>query len=92
MPDDGKIIQPPANASNLTETIQPDAELPQDEIVRLPTGYQKIHLRPLLPKAVADTHLTRNNLFDSSLIIGGCGKPISKIVGSIDESESASGD
>ena len=79
MPDDEKITQPQADVTRLTDTIQPNAELPRDEIVRLPTGFQKIHLRPLLPKAVADTHLTRNNLFESSLILGGCGKPISKI-------------
>jgi len=80
MPDDGKKTQPSTNGAKLTDTVQPPAELPRDDIVRLPTGYQTIHLRPLVPKPIADTHLVRNRMFESNLTAGGCGKPISKIV------------
>lgn len=79
MPDDKKT-QPPAKVTKLTGTIQPNAELPRQDVLHLPTGYQKIHLRPLVPKAVMDILLVRNRIFGSAENAGGCGKPISKIV------------
>lgn len=81
MPDDKKTTQPHANETKLTDTIQQNAELPREDTAHLPTGYQKIHIRPLVPKAIMDTLLVRNILFGSTENAGGCGKPISKIVG-----------
>jgi hypothetical protein len=80
MPDDKKTKQPPANTSEPSSMIPPNAGLHQEEIVQLPAGYQKIHLRPLVPKAAMDVLLVRNNIFESTENAGGCGKPISKIV------------
>ena len=80
MPDDKKTTQPQANVTKLTDMYQPSTDLPRDDVVRLPTGYQKIYLRPLVPKPAADAHLVRNRIFESREAAGGCGKPISKIV------------
>jgi hypothetical protein len=80
MPDDKKTTQPHLNVTKLPDTIQPNAELPQEDTMHLPTGYQKIHLRALVPKAIAETHLVRNRTFASSEVAGRSGKPISKIV------------
>jgi hypothetical protein len=90
MPDDNKITPPHAGTDKPTDTIQPNAELPRKDVVHLPTGYQTIHLRPLVPKPIADTHLVGNQMFQSSEPAGGCGKPISKIVTVIEETGSAS--
>jgi hypothetical protein len=79
MPDDKKT-QPNTNVPELTDAIQPKAELPRDEVMRLPTGYQKIHLRALMPKPIADALLVPNKMFGSRETARGCGKPISKIV------------
>lgn len=92
MPDDKKTTQPHANAAKLTDTIQPNAELPREDIVHLPTGYQKIHLRPLVPKPILDILLVRNRVFGSGENAGGCGKPISKIVEWREEPGSTSGE
>jgi len=80
MPDEKKTTQPHVDVTKPPDTIQPNADLPQEDLVHLPTGYQKIHLRTLVPKAIADTHLVRNRTFASSEVAGRSGKPISKIV------------
>jgi hypothetical protein len=90
MPDDEKTTQVHVNLTERTDAIQPNQELPQDAIVHLPTGYQKIHLRPLVPKPIADTHLVRNRIFESSDTPRGCGKPISKIVDVSERAENTS--
>lgn len=80
MPDDEKATQPHVNPTERTDAVPRNQELPQDAVAHLPTGYQKIHLRSLVPKRIADTHLVRNRVFESSDTPIGCGKPISKIV------------
>lgn len=90
MPDDKKITQPHVNLTERTDAVQPNQELPQDGIVHLPTGYQHIHLRPLVPKPIADTHLVRNRIFGSSDTPIGCGKPISKIVDVSEQAKNSS--
>lgn len=80
MPDDRNRIQQHANETKLTDTTRPKVELPQDDIMRLPLGYQKIYLRALMPRPIMDALLVRNITFGSSETAGGCGKPISKIV------------
>jgi|SwirhisoilCB1_FD_contig_121_47765_length_4167_multi_5_in_0_out_0_5 hypothetical protein len=90
MPDNKKTTQPPVNLTEPKDAIQPNQELPQDSIMHLPTGYQKIHLRPLVPKPIADTHLVRNRIFQSSDTPLGCGKPISKIIEVSELAESTS--
>ncbi len=80
MPNDRKITEPPANLTELPEANKPKAELPREDIMLLPTGYQKIDLRPLVPKSIAETVLVCNKVFGFKEPAGGCGKPISKIV------------
>lgn len=80
MPDDKKTPQPQPNVTKPTDATQPNAELDAEDIVHLPTGYQKINLRPLVPKSVMDVLLVRNRIFGSTENAVGCGKPISKIV------------
>lgn len=80
MPDDKKITQQHANMTKQTNAIRPNDELPRADTVHLPTGYQRVHIRPLLPKHIMDTLLVRNRIFGSTENAGGCGKPISKIV------------
>jgi hypothetical protein len=80
MPDDEETTQPHTNVTNLTDTIQPKAELSREDIMRLPMGYQKIFVHELMPKPIVDALLVRNTIFGSSETAGGCGKPISKIV------------
>jgi hypothetical protein len=80
MPDDRGTTQPHANAAKPANTIQPNAELPREGVANLPTGYQRIHLRPLVTRPILDNHLVRNTMFGSSEPALGCGKPISKIV------------
>ena len=80
MPDDRKTTQPSVNVPELTDTVRPKAELPRDDIMRLPMGYQKIYLRALMPKPIADALLIPNKIFGSTETARGCGKPISKIV------------
>lgn len=91
MPDDTKINPPHPNAPEPAGKVQPGSELPRNEIVQLPTGYQKIYLKPLVPGVIAETHLVRNRQFEFSEAAGGCGKPISKIVEWNEEPGSASG-
>ena len=92
MPDDKKTTPPRSSVTKRTETIQPNAELPREDTVYLPTGYQRIHIRRLVPKAILDTLLVRNRIFGSAENAGGCGKPISKIVEWREEPGNSSGD
>lgn len=71
--------------------IQPDPELPREDTVHLPTGYQRIYYWPLVPKAVMDILLVRNRVFGSTQNASGAGKPISKIVEWREEPENTSG-
>ena len=91
MPDEKKTTQPPANATKQPDMSQLDPEMPREDTVHLPTGLQKIHLRPLVPKTVMDVLLVRNNIFASTQNAGGAGKPISKIVEWREEPGSAPG-
>ena len=91
MPDDKKTTQPPANVTKRTATVQPKDQLPREDTVHLPTGYQRIHVSPLVPKHIMDTLLVRNRIFGSAENAGGCGKPISKIVEWREEPGSTSG-
>lgn len=91
MPDDKETPQPHANVTKRADTTQPAGELPRADTVHLPTGYQRIHIRPLVPKHIMDTLLVRNVIFGSTENAGGAGKPISKIVGVSEEPETTSG-
>ena len=91
MPDDKKTTQLHANVTKRTETTQSSNELPREDTVHLPTGYQRIHIRPLVPKDIMDTLLVRNKIFGSTENAGGAGKPISKIFTVSEEPESTSG-
>ena len=51
-----------------------------DETARLPLGFQKIYVRSLEEKCVADTLLVHNNKYGSIETAKGSSKPISKIV------------
>ena len=88
MPDDQKITQPHAD---LNKQTQPDPELPREDTVHLPTGYQRIYIWPLVPKAALDVLLVRNNIFGSLENAGRAGKPISKIVEWREDPEDPSG-
>lgn len=90
MPDEKKTFQPHANATKRADTVPPNGELPREDTAHLPTGYQRIHIRPLVPKHILDTLLVRNRIFGSTENAGGCGKPISKIVEWREEPENTS--
>lgn len=80
MPDDKKTTKSTADMAGLSDANKPRLELPREDILHLPTGYQKIDLRPLVPKPIAEAILVHNKVFGFKEPAGGCGKPISKIV------------
>jgi hypothetical protein len=55
-------------------------ELPGDQVLRLPMGYQKVLRKPLLPAHVSDKLILANQKFGSRAAARGSDKPISKIV------------
>ena len=65
---------------NKTDPTELPLELPRSEIVRLPMGYQRIHLKPLMPKRIADKLLVSNLKFQAKAMATRLSKPISKIV------------
>jgi hypothetical protein len=62
------------------DPIEPPLELPRSEVIRMPLAYQKILLKPLMPKRIADKIMVGNRKFRARALATGSTKPISKIV------------